>query len=70
LVKLPKLISDLDAHESPKKKVLTAYFVDPLNGLKEDCSNFVEMIETTLDLKLADQGEFMIRPDFDDTLQG
>jgi len=28
------------------------------------------MIESTLDLTLADQGEFMFRPDFDENLQG
>lgn len=70
LTKLPKLIEDLDGFDASKKSVLISYFVDPLNSLKEDSTKFVEMIETTLDVNLAEHGEFMIKPEFDENLKG
>ena len=69
MTKLPKLIEDLEALDAPQKNVMISYFVDPLNALKEDSLKFVEMIESTLDVNLADQGEFMIKPEFDENLQ-
>lgn len=33
-------------------------------------AKYIEMIETTVDLDMVSQHEYMIKPSFDDTLQG
>lgn len=38
--------------------------------LVSDLSKYQEMIETTVDMQQASQGQFVIKPDFDDTLAG
>lgn len=38
--------------------------------LVSDLSKYQEMIETTVDMQQARQGQFVIKPDFDDTLAG
>ena len=35
-----------------------------------DFAKFQEMVETTVDLEMIEQHEFVIRADFDDTLMG
>lgn len=35
-----------------------------------DLAKYQEMIETTVDMEQANQGEYVIKPDFDETLAG
>lgn len=65
-----KLVEDLEMHESNHKHALTSVFIDPIKTLADEFKNFVEMVKATLDLELADKGEFMISPNFDETLLG
>lgn len=47
-----------------------ALFISQLNDQIEDMTKFQEMVESTLDLSLVDRGEFLIKPEFDEELQG
>lgn len=65
-----KMLEDLKAHESEKQHILKSWFIDPLDGLYEELTKFKELVESTLDLELADKGEFIVNPSFDETFQG
>lgn len=47
-----------------------ALLLEPLKEKTNEMSKFVDMIEQTLDTEQAAQGEFLIRPEFDDNLKG
>ena len=49
---------------------MQALFISQLNDHIEDMGKFQEMIESTLDMSLVDRGEFLIKPEFDEELQG
>ncbi|ESO08158.1 hypothetical protein HELRODRAFT_190918 [Helobdella robusta] len=44
-------------------------FVDPMKELISDFGKFKEMVETTLDLEKVDDNEFLVKSDFDESLQ-
>ncbi|XP_065342598.1 DNA mismatch repair protein Msh2 [Cloeon dipterum] len=57
---------------SNSEKVLSsvkALLLEPLKEKNADMANYVEMVEQTLDIDLASQGEFLIRQEFDDNLK-
>lgn len=64
--RIPSMLRDLEAHEGPKKYILASYIIDPVKVLREDFSKFSEMIQTTLDLDMAEKGEFVVQPDIDE----
>ena len=43
-------------------------FIKDFQEAQKDFEKFYQMVETTLDLKQVDQGQFLIKPDFDDNL--
>ncbi|XP_059484819.1 DNA mismatch repair protein Msh2 isoform X2 [Neocloeon triangulifer] len=57
---------------SGSEKVLSsvkALLLEPLKEKNDDMANYLEMVEQTLDIDQAAQGEYMIRPEFDDNLK-
>lgn len=63
IYKLPNLIQDLEKHESDKRHVLDSYFIDPIKLLQEDFNKFAEMVNETLDVDMAEKGDFIVRKD-------
>jgi DNA mismatch repair protein MSH2 len=45
-------------------------FISSLKDLPGDMQHFQQMVESTLDMDLVDRGEFLVKPSFDDDLQG
>lgn len=70
LVRLPVLIDCMLSHEGPHSSVVSTTLINPLRTANEKLSKLKEMIETTIDLKQAEQGEFIVNPTFDDQLGG
>lgn len=70
LSRLPLLVECLLEHEGPHSDVLLPVLIQPLRTANEKLVKLKEMIETTIDLKQAEQGEFIVKPDFDDQLGG
>lgn len=70
IVKLPNFLKDLEAHDGPKAHVLESNFIQPLKNLQDDFSKYAEMVKTTLDLEMADKGEFVVRPEIHEDFAG
>lgn len=68
LVRLPVLVDCLLEHEGEHSAVILAVLIQPLRNANEKLVKLKELVETTIDLKQADQGEFIIKADFDDQL--
>lgn len=64
------MVQDLQQHDSDKKHVLLALFIEPISVLDDELSKFKELVETTVDLEMAGRGEYFVRPDFDPALEG
>merc|ERR1719352_225024 len=56
------------AGEGNNYATLQDNFIKDFQEAQKDFEKFYQMVETTLDLKQVDQGQFMIKPDFDDNL--
>lgn len=69
-MKLPNLMRDLVAYEGDKRHILESYFIDPLKRLQEDFNTFAEMVTETLDVGMANMGEFVVKASLTETLQG
>jgi len=70
LSKLDPLVSCLQENAGEGKTFATLQdnFIKDLQEAQNDFEKFYQMVETTLDLKQVEQGQFMIKPDFDDNL--
>lgn len=64
------LVECLLQHDGPHSAVLLPVLIQPLRTANEKLIKLKEMIETTIDLKQAEQGEFIVKADFDDQLLG
>lgn len=62
---LPKLRESL---QSQKSALLDALFAAPLQELEADFSKFLQMVESTLDFEAVQQGDFLVKPEFDEEL--
>ncbi|KAB7498881.1 DNA mismatch repair protein Msh2 [Armadillidium nasatum] len=65
---LPDICETLGKYDGPHIATVTAVFTSPLQEVVEDMSKFQEMVEMTLDMNQAAQGDFVIKPEFDDNL--
>ncbi|CAK9806196.1 DNA mismatch repair protein Msh2 [Anthophora quadrimaculata] len=63
---LPSLIEQFSNINTVALKTM---FVDPLNELIKDMDKFQQMVEQTIDLDAAGTGDFLVKPEFDDTLK-
>lgn len=71
ILKLPLLIQTLKSSNGGNPHpTLQNVFTSVLEELVNDMSKYRELIETTLDLSLVDKGEFLIKAEFDEDLQG
>lgn len=71
LSKLPLLLKTLkSSNEGSPHPTLQSVFISPLEDQIKYMDKFQAMMETTLDMTLVDRGEFLIKPDFDEDLQG
>eukprot|EP00090_Calanus_glacialis_P000024 TRINITY_DN10022_c0_g1_i1.p1 TRINITY_DN10022_c0_g1~~TRINITY_DN10022_c0_g1_i1.p1 ORF type:complete len:917 (-),score=322.44 TRINITY_DN10022_c0_g1_i1:110-2860(-) len=70
LSKLDPLVNCLQeyAGEGNNYATLQDNFIKDFQEAQKDFEKFYQMVETTLDLKQVDQGQFLIKPDFDDNL--
>ncbi|KAK8734550.1 hypothetical protein OTU49_005875 [Cherax quadricarinatus] len=66
--RLPNLCEAIAKYDGPHVASLAAVFTTPLQELLSDLAKFQEMIETTVDMEQANHGEYVIKPDFDETL--
>ena len=68
LNRLPQLMKALQGRDDCP--ALHGMFIDPLVDAMQDMQRFQDMVESTIDMELVDRGEFLIKPTFDDDLQG
>ena len=65
LGKLPALSALLEANATP---ALQENFIKDLESACRDFEKFCQLVESTLDLDLVRQGQFLIKADFDENL--
>lgn len=65
---MPNLLEKLNTASSIP--AIKAMFIDPLKEHIEEMDKFQQMVEQTIDLDAADQGEFFVKPEFDEDLKG
>lgn len=65
--KLPAMLQSL---REACNKTIQSMFVDKMNESLQDMEKFQCMVESTLDLDLVDQGEFLVKSSFQEELQG
>ena len=70
LSRLPMLVDCLLQQSGPHSDVILQMLIQPLRTSNDKLIKLKEMIETTVDLQQAEQGEFIVKADFDDQLGG
>ncbi|KAG7172893.1 DNA mismatch repair protein Msh2-like, partial [Homarus americanus] len=66
--RLPNLCEAIAKYDGPHVASLAAVFTTPVQEVLSDLGKYQEMIETTVDMEQANQGEYVIKPDFDESL--
>ncbi|KAJ2369928.1 MSH2 protein [Coemansia sp. RSA 2611] len=69
IIALPSLSDALSACSGDARPLVEKHYLQGLLKLTEDLADFRSLVETTVDLEMADSHEFMLRADFDDGLQ-
>ena len=64
------MLTSLSSHNGCHSALVKEVLATPLSELLTDFSKFVELVETTIDLELTEHHEFLIKPSFDEKLQG
>ncbi|KAF2075091.1 hypothetical protein CYY_003611 [Polysphondylium violaceum] len=68
--RLPVLLSSLRNYSGTYQEILQINFVEPLTGMIQGFKKFAAMVETTIDLDLAnDKHEYVIRATFNEDLK-
>ena len=70
LSRLPMLVDCLLQHDGPHSAVLLPVLIQPLRNAEAKLSKLKDMIETTIDLRKAETGEYIVKSDFDEKLGG
>lgn len=70
LQRLPVLLSALKSHTGSHASLLNEVLTTPLSELHVDCDKLVELVETTVDFDLVEHHEYVIKPSFNESLQG
>ena len=70
LQRLPNIVAALTAYDGCHTSLVRDALATPLSELLADCEKLVQMVETTVDLELVGHHEFVIKPSFDERLQG
>ncbi|PIA16749.1 putative DNA mismatch repair protein Msh2, partial [Coemansia reversa NRRL 1564] len=68
-ISLPGLCDVLSANGSDSQSLIDKHYLQGLLKASENLSEFRSLVETTVDLSMADNHEFMLRADFDEGLQ-
>ncbi|XP_022245437.1 DNA mismatch repair protein Msh2-like [Limulus polyphemus] len=66
---LPAIQNQLESQEGKCMAVFRELYCCPFKDFEEDFVKFREMVETTLDMFMVENGEFFVRPDFDQDLK-
>ena len=70
VIRLPGFIGTLEGViDEQYQHALEAEYTTKLRGLSESLAKLAEMVETTVDLDALDRHEFIIKPEFDDSLR-
>ncbi|OLL22825.1 DNA mismatch repair protein msh-2 [Neolecta irregularis DAH-3] len=69
-IRLPSFVENLEAIIDEKHSdLIKKTYTDPFRGHIVNLDKFQEMVETTIDLEALDNHEFLIKVDFDESLQ-
>jgi DNA mismatch repair protein MSH2 len=66
---LPGLVSNLQEYKGEHLELINEKFVSKLQRIIESLVKLEELVETTIDLEASDNHEFIIKPDYDTSLQ-
>jgi DNA mismatch repair protein MSH2 len=69
IVRLPDLQACLQNYEGELKELLDSKYTDSITGIIEDFRRFEDLVESTIDLKAAEEHEYIINAEIDEELR-